>query len=215
MAGPPSRDRFNVYNYADYVDPAMVKRFEKRRGVSVKFATYNSSDEAVAKLAAGAVSFDVIMGLGGHEHLQPDRAEAHPAAQPFVPPEPDQEHLARAAGPFYDRGSRYTVPYVVWMDGIGWRNDRVKEDIAALDVPWYILWQSHAYDGKVVVLDDKRDAQPSMPMQRDAMHGGFRPHINTQDPAVIARAGDALAKFRGIRNVRLTITDYQTLAEGQ
>ena len=27
--------------------------------------------------------------------------------------------------PFYDRGSRYTVPYVVWSDGIGWRNDKI------------------------------------------------------------------------------------------
>ena len=32
--------------------------------------------------------------------------------------------------PFYDRGSRYTVPYVVWMDGIGWRNDKIGNDIA-------------------------------------------------------------------------------------
>ena len=35
------------------------------------------------------------------------------------------------ADPFYDRGARYTVPYVVWMDGIGWRNDKVTEDVAA------------------------------------------------------------------------------------
>ena len=32
--------------------------------------------------------------------------------------------------PFYDRGSRYTVPYVVWSDGIGWRNDKINNDIA-------------------------------------------------------------------------------------
>ncbi len=54
-----------VYNYADYMDPALVKRFEKATGRKVQIATYNSSDEAVAKLAAGAVGFDVIIGLSG------------------------------------------------------------------------------------------------------------------------------------------------------
>ena len=78
------------------------------------------------------------------------------------------------------------MPYVVWMDGIGWRNDKVKEDIAAMDVPWDIFWQSQAYRGKVGLLDDKRDAL-SMPMQRDAMHGGVRPDLNTEDPAIVAK----------------------------
>ena len=32
--------------------------------------------------------------------------------------------------PFYDRGSNYTVPYLTWQDGIGWRNDKIDVDIA-------------------------------------------------------------------------------------
>ena len=56
--------------------------------------------------------------------------------------------------PFYDKGSRYTVPYVVWCDGIGWRNDMVQEDIAGAAVPWDIFWQSAPYKGKVGLLDD-------------------------------------------------------------
>ena len=116
--------------------------------------------------------------------------------------------------PFYDRGSRYTVPYVVWMDGIGWRNDKVKEDIAGMDVPWDIFWHSQAYRGKVGLLDDKRDAL-SMPMQRDAMRTGLRPDLNTEDPALVAKAGDDLSQLNGICNIKVTITDYQTLPEGK
>ena len=87
-----------VYNYADYIDPVTVKKFEKKFGTSVQIATYNSADEAIAKLAAGAVAFDVIIGLGGVEHRQPDRPEAAAAAEPLLPAEPRQEHLAGAAG---------------------------------------------------------------------------------------------------------------------
>ena len=71
------------------------------------------------------------------------------------------------------------MPYVVWSDGIGWRNDKVKEDIAGMDVPWDIFWHSQAYRGLVGILDDKRDAL-SMPMQRDAMRTGVRPDLNTE-----------------------------------
>ena len=47
----------------------------------------------------GAVAFDVIIGLCRLEHRQPDRAEAPAAAEPLLPAEPRQEHLAPAAGP--------------------------------------------------------------------------------------------------------------------
>ena len=63
------------------------------------------------------------------------------------------------------------MPYVVWNDGIGWRNDKVKQDIAAMDVPWDIFWHAQPYRGRVGVLDDKRDAL-SVPIQRDAMRRG-------------------------------------------
>src|SRR4029078_11166032 len=40
-----------IYNYADYVDPATVKKFQQRFNTKVQVATYNSSDEAIAKIA--------------------------------------------------------------------------------------------------------------------------------------------------------------------
>ena len=105
----------------------------------------------------------------GLEHRQPDRAAAPPAAHHSYLPNLEKNIWPELQDPFYDRGSRYTVPYVVWSDGIGWRNDKLEEDVAAMDVPWDIFWHAQAYRGKVGLLDDKRDAL-SMPMQRDAMH---------------------------------------------
>jgi spermidine/putrescine transport system substrate-binding protein len=211
---PVERGPLRVYNYADYIDPALLKKFQKQYSTSVQVATYNSSDEAIAKLASGAVAFDVIIGLSGsnivnliaQKLLQPLNHSYLPNLEKNIWPE--------LADPFYDRGSRYTVPYVVWMDGIGWRNDKVKEDIAGMDVPWDIFWHAQAYRGQVGILDDKRDAL-SMPMQRDAMHKGIRPDLNTEDPAIIDAAEKALADLSPICNPKVTITDYQTLPEGK
>lgn len=210
---PTERGPLRVYNYADYVDPALLKRFGKTFNTSVQVATYNSADEAIAKLAAGAVAFDVIMGLTGSNivNLIAQRL-LQPLNHAYLP------HLANVwpelQDPFYDRGARYTVPYVVWSDGIGWRNDKVKEDVPAMDVPWDVFWHSSAYRGRVGVLDDKRDAL-SMPLQRDAMRSGVRPDLNTEDPKLISQAEHELAELNGICNVKVTITDYQTLPEAK
>jgi spermidine/putrescine transport system substrate-binding protein len=203
-----------VYNYADYIDPATLKKFQKEFSTKVEIATYNSADEAVAKLSSGAVDFDLIMGLSGsnivdliaHKLLLPLNHSYLPNLEKNIWPE--------LADPFYDRGSRYTVPYVVWMDGIGWRNDEVKEDVAGMDVPWDIFWHAQAYRGKVGILDDRRDAL-SMPMQRTAMKTGTRPDLNTEDADTISKAESDLAELSSICNPKVTITDYQTLPEGK
>lgn len=208
-AGP-----LTVYNYPDYLDPVVLKRFTKETGAQVQVATYNSADEAIAKLAAGAVSFDVVVGLSGstivnliaQRLLQPLNHTYLPSFERNIWPE--------LQDPVYDRGSRYTVPYVVWADGIGWRNDKVRVDIAGMKVPWDIFWQSQPYRGKVGLLDDKRDAL-SMPMQRDAMHAGTRPDVNTEQPDVVAKAGRDLAQLTRISNIKIAITDYQTLPEAK
>lgn len=203
-----------IYNYADYIDPATLKRFQNEFSTKVQVATYNSPEEALAKLSSGAVDFDLIMGLTGssivdliaHRLLLPLNHSYLPNLEKNIWPD--------LADPFYDRGSRYTVPYVVWMDGIGWRNDKLKEDVAGMDVPWDIFWHAQAYRGKVGILDDRRDAL-SMPMQRDAMHKGTRPDLNTEDADTISKAESDLAQLGSICNPKVTITDYQTLPEGK
>jgi spermidine/putrescine transport system substrate-binding protein len=211
---PTERGPLRVYNYADYLDPVVMKRFQRAFNTSVQIATYNSADEAVAKIASGAVGFDVIVGLSGSNivNLIAQRL-LQPLNHAYLP-NLEKNIWPQLQDPFYDRGSRYTVPYVVWLDGIGWRNDRVREDIAAMDVPWDIFWHAQRYRGKVGLLDDKRDAL-SLPMQRDAMRAGRRPDLNTEDAAIIARAGHDLAQLSSICNIKVTITDYQTLPEAK
>ena len=168
--GKPEPGPLRVYNYPDYLDPATLKKFQSEFSTKVEVATYNSADEAVAKLSSGAVDFDVIMGLSGsnivdliaHKLLAPLSHSYLPNLEKNVWP-----GLADRSR----RGSRYTIPYVVWMDRIDWHNDKVKEDIPGMDVPWDIFWKAQAYRGKVGILDDRRDAL-SMPMQRDAMRKG-------------------------------------------
>jgi spermidine/putrescine transport system substrate-binding protein len=203
-----------LYNYADYINPALLKKFEKRFGCKIQLATYNSADEAYAKLAAGSVKFDVVLGLTG-SHIVELMAKRlmQPLNHDYLPNL--QKNIWPALqSPFYDVGARYTVPYVVWSDGIGWRNDKIPDDIAKMDVPWDVFWNSPKLKGRVGMLDDYRDGL-SMPMQRDALRTDSVPNLNTEDAALIAKAGDDLAELTRELNIRIAITDYQTLPEGK
>src|SRR3954464_7420445 len=210
----PEAGPLRIYNYADYVDPDTVKKFQQKFGAKVQVATYNSSDEAIAKIASGAVTFDLIMGLTGSNIVALlARGLLKPLNHSYLP-NLEKNIWPEVADPFYDRGAHYTVPYVVWMDGIGWRNDKVKEDIAGMDVPWDIFWHAQAYRGQVGILDDRRDAL-SMPMQRSALHEDVRPDLNSEDADTINKAQSDLSALSGICNPKVAITDYQTLPEGK
>jgi spermidine/putrescine transport system substrate-binding protein len=204
----------NLYNYADYIYPGLLKRFEKAYNCKIQLATYNSADEAYAKLAAGSVHFDVVLGLTGSHivELQAKRL-MQPLNHDYLP-NLEKNIWPALQSPFYDLDARYTVPYVVWSDGIGWRNDKIKTDIAKMKVPWDIFWESPKLKGRVGMLDDYRDGL-SMPMQRDALHADSVPNLNTEDPALIKKAGSDLAQLTNELNIKIAITDYQTLPEGK
>ena len=210
---PETGATLRLFNYPDYIYPALLRRFEKRYDCKVEVATYNASDEAIAKLQSGAVEYDVILGLSGSNIVNLMALQLlQPLNHTYLP------NLAaniwpQLADPFYDRGSHYTVPYVTWSDGIGWRNDLISVDIPGLDVPWDIFWESEQWRGKVGLLDDKRDGL-AMPMQRDAMTAGLIADLNTEDPEIVAKAGEDLQQLTDICNIKVTITDYQTLPEG-
>jgi spermidine/putrescine transport system substrate-binding protein len=210
----PEGGTLRLYNYADYIDPGLVKKFAKQFDCKVEIGTYNSSDEAIAKLSAGEVTYDVLMGLSANvivnlmarQLLQPLNHSYLPNLEKNIWPE--------LQSPYYDVGSHYTVPSVVWQDGIGWRNDKSDVDIAAMDNPWDIFWQAEPYRGKVGLLDDKRDAL-SMPIQRDAIARGAVADVNTEDVEVLTKASQDLQQLTEICNIKVTITDYQTLPEAK
>jgi spermidine/putrescine transport system substrate-binding protein len=48
-----------LYNYSDYIGPKVVKAFEKKYDIDVTVSTFNDTDEALTKIASGAVPYDI------------------------------------------------------------------------------------------------------------------------------------------------------------
>ncbi len=55
------RPVLHFYNWADYVDPEMIARFEEEYDCRVIEDTFDSNESMYAKLKAGAVGYDIII----------------------------------------------------------------------------------------------------------------------------------------------------------
>src|SRR5690349_14112322 len=50
----------NIFNWADYVNPEVLKAFEKETGTKINLANYSSNEEMLAKLQGGATGYDIV-----------------------------------------------------------------------------------------------------------------------------------------------------------
>ena len=201
----PESGTLKIYNYADYLNPDTLTKFEEQYGVETEVTTFTTMDEAVKKLRSSGVEFDVffpttdrIGQLVAGGLLQPLNATYVDHLENFWP---------RLQDPFYDRGSRYTVPYTVFTTGIGYRSDKIEEPPDAYDDPYAIFWDTR-YRGDVWVLDDDREIL-SMALVRQ---GEF--DINTEDATLLDTALDDLLELLDAVNVKVGIEAYAKLPEG-
>jgi spermidine/putrescine transport system substrate-binding protein len=111
------------------------------------------------------------------------------------------------ASPYYDVGSRYSVPYVVYTTGISWRRDKVKGP-TTFENPYDILWKTPRSSGKVAVIDDQREAL-GMALLRCRVA-----NVNTENSELVSRAGADLSELTRRVNVKVNQTDYQDIPSG-
>src|SRR5205085_8731264 len=110
-------------------------------GVTMELTTFDTQDQAITRMASHSVQPDVT-------EITPDRLAQAVAGKLIRPINLDYVPNLKANiwpslhSPFYDVGSRYAVPYVTYATGIGWRANKVSEDIAKMDNPWEIFWKS-------------------------------------------------------------------------
>jgi spermidine/putrescine transport system substrate-binding protein len=145
-------ETITFYNWADYLDPDLKQRFQDETGIEVKETFFDTNDDLLAKMKAGATGFDVIcpggyivsiMRLSGL--LQPLDMSLIPSFGQILPalqkPEFDDEA----------DGHKYSVPYMFGTSGIGVRTDKVSEQVSS----WTTMWDER-YKGELTMLSAER-----------------------------------------------------------
>lgn len=149
--GPLERE-LAIYNWSDYIGETTLADFERETGVRVIYDTYESNEDLIAKLQAGATGYDLVVPTGYAVKvlrelglLQPiDRAAISAAGWANL----DPRFLAAPADP----ENAYTVPWLWGSSGLAVRTDLVRDRPDS----WGVLLDPR-YRGKMTQLDDMRD----------------------------------------------------------
>jgi len=203
----PESGTLRIYNWNGYLWPRIKKDFAKEYGVKVEETFFDTMDEAITKISTGAVDFDVFFPTVDRMSRLAIGKSLQPLNHDYLPNLPKTVWPA-LQDPWYDKGSQYTVPYVTWTTGIGYRTDETDSRPENYSNPYEIYWDE-ANRGKVYVLDDSRDAIGHMLLKNGITN------INTEDPAEIELAKNELKSLIGAVNIKYSTNDYTNLPEGR
>jgi len=198
-----------IYNWADYLSPDIIPVAEETLGVDIEIATFFNEEEALARLSSGEVAYDVWFPTSQRVPVAVAAELIQPLNHDYLP-NLETNVWPQLADPYYDQGSRYSVPYVTYTTGIAWRTDMADSaDIEGQENPWDVFWNPK-YGGQLGLYDSFTDTI-ALALLRN---GVVDPSQATEDE--LAAAGDALVELVDLVDVRYTIDGaYVGIPEGR
>lgn len=144
-----------VFNWADYIDEELLTMYQEETGVKIVYDTFDSNEDLLAKLQAGATGYDVIFPS---DYMVAQMIDLGLLAELDLNNIPNFEHVAEFnKNPAYDPGNRYSMPYFWGTTGIGF-------DASVVDPPpdsWAWVFDPDVacnyQSGGINVLDDERE----------------------------------------------------------
>jgi spermidine/putrescine transport system substrate-binding protein len=143
------------YNWTDYFNPALKKKFLKETGIKIKESYFSSNEELLAKLKAGAKGYDIIVPSDYMVHIMIKSGIMEPLDMKYLPNFQyvgEQFKAPTFDDPEENNGLKYSVPYFYGTTGYSQRMDKVTTP----QTSWAPLWDEQ-YKGKINLLDDERE----------------------------------------------------------
>ena len=147
-------DVLHLYNWNNYIAEPTLKRFEASCKCTVKQEYYDSMEKMLAKLAAGAKGYDILVPTGF-------ALEALVKQKALKPLDKAQISNLKNINPTYlntafDKGNVYSAPYVYSTTILGYNEQKLKE-LGLPNDTWALIFDPKYLEklkGKVTVLDD-------------------------------------------------------------
>ncbi|HCN90514.1 MAG TPA: spermidine/putrescine ABC transporter substrate-binding protein [Oxalobacteraceae bacterium] len=150
-------DELHLYNWNNYIAPETVQRFEASCKCKVVQTYYGDNEEMLAKLAAGATGYDIIIPTGNaldalikQKALLPIDKSQLPNLKNINPAYLDQD---------FDKGNKYSVPYAYTITLLGYNEQKIKELGIKVD-SWAAIFDPRILEklkGKITVLDSANE----------------------------------------------------------
>lgn len=151
------RNVLYLFNWNNYIAPETVKRFEQSCNCELSQDYYSDNEEMLAKLAAGATGYDLIVPTGNAV----DSLIRQGALKPL-----DKSLLSnlKNINPAYlntafDPENKYSVPYAYTLTLLGF-NRKKMQDLGLPTNTWAIIFEPRYLEkikGRITVLDSQRE----------------------------------------------------------
>lgn len=191
-----------VYNWGDYMDPAVIKDFEKETGYRVIYETFDSNEAMIAKVEQGQTSYDLTFPSDYTVELMRDKGLLKKIDYKKIK---GMENIdPRLLDHPYDPKNEYSIPYFWGTFGIAYNSKKYK---ASDFDSWAKLWDSK-YKGKILSYDGARETLAIGLLKR-------RESINTKDKKILLETKNDLVAY--MANVKALLADeirmYMALEE--
>jgi spermidine/putrescine transport system substrate-binding protein len=114
----------NLYNWNNYIAPETIERFEKQFNAKIAQTYFSDNEEMLAKLAAGATGYDIIVPTSNALEVLIKKGDLQPLDQSKLP------NLKNMKPEFlntsFDPGNKFSVPYAYSTTVIGFNDKRMK-----------------------------------------------------------------------------------------
>jgi len=149
-SGQAGRDTLTIYNWGDYIDPDLIKKFEEEYHVKVIYETFDSNEAMLTKIQQGGTNYDIaipsdymiqkmisenlLIKLDHSKITGLDNIGSYFLDQPFDPK------------------NAYSIPYFWGTLGIVYNEDMVEAPL----VHWDDLWKEE-YENNILLIDGARE----------------------------------------------------------
>jgi spermidine/putrescine transport system substrate-binding protein len=178
-----SRPVLNIYNWADYMNPDVVKKFEQQHNCRIVLDTFESNEAMYAKLKAGAKGYDLLFPTSYMAGIMKKQGILQPLKHELIPnlDNVDRKYLALTQDPQME----YGVPYLISVSGIGYNKARLGEQ-----KPTWALFDKPQIVRRCTLLNDMRESI-------GAALKSLGYSLNTTNEAELAAAQQVLIRWKG------------------
>ena len=122
-----SAEEVRVYNWSDYIDEALLTKFQDETGIKLIYDVFDSNDVLETKMLAGKSGYDVVVPSGTFLQRQIQAGAFQKLDQSMLSNKGNMWDVIEKRTASYDPGNEYSINYMWGTTGIGVNVGKVQE----------------------------------------------------------------------------------------
>ena len=131
----------HIYNWSDYIDPALLEQFTKETGIKVRYDTFDSNEVLETKVLQGQTGYDIVVPSNHNVPRYITAKAIQPLDRAKLPGLTNLDPAVMTHMAAFDPSGRYAVPYMQGTIGIGYNLDAVAKRLPGQKIDsWAVVF---------------------------------------------------------------------------